>query len=90
MRFDFLPTPFLTTSTTRMAPVGGGLAIVETMGKAARGLGVEFHFETTARALHVDDAGVVDGVTRTRSAAVPWSSAAGWCSPAAATRATPS
>ena len=34
VRFDFLPTLFLTTSTTRMAPVGGGLAIVETMGKA--------------------------------------------------------
>lgn len=59
MRFDFLPTPFLTTSTTRMAPVGGGLAIVETMGKAARGLGVEFHFETTARSLVAGDDGVV-------------------------------
>jgi tricarballylate dehydrogenase len=51
VRFDFMPTPFLTQSTTRMAPVGGGLAIVESMGKAARGLGVEFHFETTARSL---------------------------------------
>lgn len=61
MRFDFLPTPFLTTSTTRMAPVGGGLAIVETMGKAARGLGVEFHFETTARSLIPGPDGV-DGV----------------------------
>lgn len=61
MRFDFLPTPFLTTSTTRMAPVGGGLAIVETMGKAARGLGVEFHFETTARSLMTED-GTVSGV----------------------------
>ena len=58
MRFEFLPTPFLTTSTTRMAPVGGGLAIVETMGKAARGLGVEFHFETTARSLVAGPAGV--------------------------------
>ena len=61
LRYDFLPTPFLTTSTTRMAPVGGGLAIVETMGKAARGLGVEFHFETTARSL-VTSAGEVEGV----------------------------
>lgn len=61
VRFDFLPTPFLTTSTTRMAPVGGGLAIVETMGKAARGLGVEFHFETTARSL-VPGADGVEGV----------------------------
>ena len=61
LRFEFLPTPFLTTSTTRMAPVGGGLAIVETMGKAARGLGVEFHFETTARSLIAGELGV-DGV----------------------------
>ncbi|MCD9199821.1 FAD-dependent oxidoreductase [Aeromicrobium wangtongii] len=59
MRFDALPTPFLTTSTTRMAPVGGGLAILETMGKAARGLGVEFHFETTARSLLTSADGVV-------------------------------
>ncbi|GAB2850593.1 FAD-dependent tricarballylate dehydrogenase TcuA [Actinocorallia aurea] len=61
VRFDFVPTPFLTQSTTRMAPVGGGLAIIETMGKAARGLGVEFHFETTARRLTFSDDGV-DGV----------------------------
>ncbi|MFB4308525.1 FAD-dependent oxidoreductase [Actinomadura sp. GTD37] len=61
VRFDFMPTPFLTRSTTRMAPVGGGLAIVETMGKAARGLGVEFHFETTARRLTFSERGV-DGV----------------------------
>ncbi len=61
VRYDFVPTPFLTTSTTRMAPVGGGLALVETMGKAARGLGVEFHFETTARSL-VCSAGEVEGL----------------------------
>lgn len=61
VRFDFVPTPFLTRSTTRMAPVGGGLAIVETMGKAARGLGVEFHFETTARGL-ARSGGAVSGV----------------------------
>lgn len=61
VRFDFVPTPFLTVSTTRMAPVGGGLAIVETLGKAARGLGVDFHFETTARRLTSSDAGI-DGV----------------------------
>ncbi|MCD4526567.1 FAD-dependent oxidoreductase [Nocardioides sp. cx-173] len=65
MRFEFLPTPFLTTSTTRMAPVGGGLAIVETMGKAARGLGVDFHFETTARSLIAGDTGVEGVVAQT-------------------------
>jgi tricarballylate dehydrogenase len=70
LRFDFLPTPFLTTSTTRMAPVGGGLAIVETMGKAARGLGVEFHFETTARSLVVAEDRVVGVLARTPSGPV--------------------
>ncbi len=70
MRFEHLPTPFLTTSTTRMAPVGGGLAIVETMGKAARGLGVELHFETTARSLLVGPTGVEGVVARTPSGAV--------------------
>lgn len=62
MTFGHFPTLFLTTSTTRMAPVGGGLAIVETMGAKARELGVEFHYETTARELITDDAGRVTGV----------------------------
>ena len=70
MRFDFLPTPFLTTSTTRMAPVGGGLAIVETMGKAARGLGVEFHFQTTARSLITGESGVEGVLAQTPSGPV--------------------
>ncbi|MGK5113212.1 FAD-binding protein [Geodermatophilus sp. CPCC 205506] len=64
LRFEQLPTPFLTTSTTRWAPVGGGLAIVETLGAAAREAGVEFRFRTTARALVVED-GVVTGVETT-------------------------
>lgn len=60
--FGQLPTLFLTVSTTRMAPVGGGLALVETLGAKARSLGVEFHFETTARSLVVDDNGTVTGL----------------------------
>lgn len=59
VRFDAVPTPFLTQSTHRLAPVGGGLAIVETLGKAARGLGVAFHFGTTARELLTEDGRVV-------------------------------
>jgi tricarballylate dehydrogenase len=54
-----MPTPFLTSSTTRMAPVGGGLAIVEAMGASARRLGVEFHFDTTARSLLTENGAVV-------------------------------
>ena len=51
MRFEHLPTPFLTASAPRLSPVGGGLALVETLGKAARNLGVTFHFLTTGRDL---------------------------------------
>ena len=58
VRFDALPTPFMTQSTTRLAPVGGGLAIVEAMTTAARSLGVTFHYRTSARALLTDDRGV--------------------------------
>jgi tricarballylate dehydrogenase len=64
--FGHMPTLFLTVSTTRMAPVGGGLALVETLGAKARALGVEFHFETTARSLIVDDDdGTVTGLLAT-------------------------
>jgi tricarballylate dehydrogenase len=63
--FGHMPTLFLTVSTTRMAPVGGGLALVETLGAKARSLGVEFHFETTARSLVVDNDGTVTGLLAT-------------------------
>jgi tricarballylate dehydrogenase len=46
-----LPTPFLTTSTTRLSPVGGGLALVEALTAQARKLGVEILYRTTARSL---------------------------------------
>lgn len=58
VRFDALPTPFMTQSTTRLAPVGGGLAIVEAMTAAARRLGVTFHYRTSARTLVTDGRGV--------------------------------
>lgn len=62
---DFGPasTGFITTSTTRLAPVGGGLALVETLTAAATRLGVDFHYRTAARELRRDDAGAVVGVT---------------------------
>ena len=60
--FGQLPTLFPTVSTTRLAPVGGGLALVETLGRRAGDLGVDFHFETTARSLVVDATGVVRGL----------------------------
>lgn len=70
MSFAALPTLFLTTSTTRLAPVGGGLALVETLSARAAALGVDFHHERTARSLVVDEDGTVTGVRVLRSGAV--------------------
>lgn len=61
MAFGQLPTLFLTTSTTRLAPIGGGLALVETLTRRAKELGVTFAYESTVRELVVED-GVVTGV----------------------------
>ncbi|MER5179128.1 FAD-dependent oxidoreductase [Streptomyces sp. NPDC002896] len=62
VRFESLPTPFLTTSTTRLMPVGGGLALVEALTAAAEAAGVTFSYETTARSLVQDADGTVTGV----------------------------
>ncbi len=61
LRFEFLPTAFITTTTTRLLPVGGGLAIVEALTAACKARGVDFRFETTARSLATSD-GRVDGL----------------------------
>jgi tricarballylate dehydrogenase len=59
LRFDFLPTAFITTTTTRLLPVGGGLAMVETLTAACKAKGVKFRFETTARSLLMRDGCVI-------------------------------
>jgi tricarballylate dehydrogenase len=59
LRFDFLPTAFITTTTTRLLPVGGGLAMVETLTAACKAKGVTFRFETTARSLLMRDCAVI-------------------------------
>lgn len=61
VRFDFLPTAFLTTTTTRLLPVGGGLAMVEALTEACKKRDVRFMFETTAQSLSTTD-GAVDGL----------------------------
>jgi tricarballylate dehydrogenase len=70
LRFDALPTPFLTTSTTRLAPVGGGEELVKTLTRRAHELGVSFRYETTARSLVLDDDGQVTGL-RTSAGVLP-------------------
>lgn len=59
VRFDFLPTQFLTKSQPRLLPVGGGLALVEALAARAEGLGVTSRYETTALRLEQDGDGRV-------------------------------
>ena len=49
--FDFLPNYFITESTTRMAPAGGGLALVEALAAHAETVPdrIAIHYETTAQ-----------------------------------------
>src|SRR3954452_5379145 len=68
LRFDFLPTQFLTKSQPRLLPVGGGLARVEALAARADGLGVRFLYETTAHRLDLNEDGRVAGLfARSRS-----------------------
>lgn len=62
VKFDFLPNFFITTCTTRMAPVGGGLAMVEALAGWAESHGVPIFYETAAQALTLSDEGAVTGL----------------------------
>ena len=71
VRFDFLPTQFLTRSQPRLLPVGGGEALVEALAARAEKLGVVFHYQTSAQELVRGEDGTVAGVwakTRGRQA----------------------
>lgn len=62
VRFDFLPSYLITTCTTRLAPIGGGLALIEALAPAAEAAGVDAHYETTARGLLQNDRGETIGI----------------------------
>jgi tricarballylate dehydrogenase len=62
VRFEFLPTQFLTKSQPRLLPVGGGEALVEALAAHAEKLGVQFFYETTALGLQQDANGRVTGL----------------------------
>ncbi|RTZ41654.1 FAD-dependent oxidoreductase [Candidimonas sp. SYP-B2681] len=62
VKFDFLPTAFLTSTQPRLLPVGGGEALVEALAARAEALGVTFFYNTTARRLILDDFGKVEGL----------------------------
>jgi tricarballylate dehydrogenase len=62
VRFDTLPMYFITTSTTRLGTIGGGLAMVEALGQWVDSNGVETFYRTTARRLIENEDGTVIGV----------------------------
>ncbi len=62
VRFDFLPTQFLTSTQPRLLPVGGGEAIVEALAGRAEAMGATFFYETSARALCTEGANRVTGL----------------------------
>lgn len=51
IRFDFLPTYFVTAAAPRLMPVGGGLAMIEALRNYALKKGVTCLYETTARGM---------------------------------------
>ena len=55
IRFDTLPTYFVTAAAPRLMPVGGGLAMIEALRHHAQEQGVTFMYETTALELMRDD-----------------------------------
>ncbi len=63
VKFDEIPTYFLSQSTTRIAPVGGGLALIEALGAHADASdNITFFYETTANELLRNDRGEVIGI----------------------------
>ena len=62
IKFSDMATYLLTQNTTRICPVGGGLALVETLASEAEKLGVDFLYETTASDFFTDENGEVCGV----------------------------
>ncbi len=61
VRFEMEATMFLTSSAPRMAPVGGGEAIVDALAGAAEREKIDFYYETTAKKLVLDEKGDVIG-----------------------------
>ena len=58
VKLDFLPTYFITACQPRMAPIGGGLALVEALASWCEANGAQFFYRTTARSLIQGDGGV--------------------------------
>ena len=64
VKFDFLANYFITESTSRMAPAGGGLALVEALAAHVESVpdDIEVFYRTTAQALILDADGAIAGL----------------------------
>jgi len=71
LKFDFLPTQFLTRSQPRLLPIGGGLELIEKLVVAAEKLGVKIYYETTATSLLQDEHRAVIGLRACDNAGAP-------------------
>ena len=60
--FDFLPSYLITSCTPRLAPLGGGLALVQALGDFIDASAVDVRFQMSARDLITNNAGQVVGV----------------------------
>jgi tricarballylate dehydrogenase len=67
IRFSDMPSYLITQSTTRICPVGGGLALVDTLAAEAERRGASIRYETTAQDLLRDDDGRVVGIRATQA-----------------------
>ena len=63
--FEDASTPFVSTSTSRIAPYGGGAGLLEALHSTAQRYGVRFFYETTARELFVGQDGRTNGLRAT-------------------------
>ncbi|MBX3567855.1 MAG: FAD-dependent oxidoreductase [Rhizobiaceae bacterium] len=62
IRFSDMASYLITQSTTRICPVGGGLALVEALAARAESIGVTFHYETSAEDLIRDETDAIVGM----------------------------
>ena len=65
VRFEKLETPFLTAVQPRIAPHGGGFALVEALATEFEGKGGVIHYDTAALSLTQNEDGEVVGVRAT-------------------------
>ena len=62
IRFSDMASYLITQSTTRICPVGGGLALIEALAGYVESKGADIHYRTTARQLIRSDNGTVIGL----------------------------